>query len=472
MKKRIKYIFIGTLIIFLFSATSGYSIDNIKSKNIDNITPPLPGCIEGEKPILETKYIVKNTNLKNEFYQVFQDEEIVNLILKVDEAMILGYLEELTAFGPRVTTTPECEAAGRYIYSEFKDMGLNVRYHNWSSGNLFGSNIEATINGLDETSDKIYIICAHYDSVPGSPGADDDGSGTAAVMAAANVMSQYGFNNTVRFVTFSGEEQGLYGSYYYAEEAYENSDNIIAVLNVDMIGFAPTEEDARKIRVYENEASEWVTEFTTTISHEYYPYLKLEVIPSGFTWGSDHYYFWEFGYYAIFYAEYNFNDYYHSPQDIIENMNIEYATNSTRLIIATLAEFSQLVDIRAPFKPNTPMGQINGKTETEYTYTTSTTDPQNDDIFYWFNWGDNTNSGWLGPFSSGDTCEATHTWDKQGSYEIKVKAKDINDAESEWSDPLVVSMPKNKLVYRYPILYRFQKQHPHLFPILRLLMKI
>ena len=58
-------------------------------------------------------------------------------------------------------------------------------------------------------------------------------------------------------------------------------------------------------------------------------------------WGSDHYYFWEYGYDAVFYAEYNFNDYYHSDEDIIENMNITYATRFSRLILATLAEMAQ-----------------------------------------------------------------------------------------------------------------------------------
>ena len=64
-------------------------------------------------------------------------------------------------------------------------------------------------------------------------------------------------------------------------------------------------------------------------------------------------------------------------------------------------------------------------------------------IFYMFDWGD-TSSGWLGPYESGIICEAIHTWTEKGSYEIKVKAKDINGLVSDWSDPLEVSMPKSK----------------------------
>ena len=72
----------------------------------------------------------------------------------------------------------------------------------------------ATVNALCiltgyTENDEIYVVCAHFDSVSGAPGADDDGSGVAAFLACAYLMSQYEFNHTIRFVGFSGEEQGL-----------------------------------------------------------------------------------------------------------------------------------------------------------------------------------------------------------------------------------------------------------------------
>ena len=97
-----------------------------------------------------------------------------------------------------------------------------------------------------------------------------------------------------------------------------------------------------------------------------------------------------------------------------------------------------------PNKPSKPSGPTSGKAGTSYTYSTSTTDPDGDQVYYWFDWGDGTNSGWLGPYNSGQTVSASHTWSERGSYEIKVKAKDTNGAESEWSDPLPITMPKNK----------------------------
>jgi hypothetical protein len=99
-----------------------------------------------------------------------------------------------------------------------------------------------------------------------------------------------------------------------------------------------------------------------------------------------------------------------------------------------------------PNKPMTPSGQTNGKIGSEYTYSTSTTDPSNYDLYYLFDWGDGTFSSWLGPYPSGETCEAKYTWGKSGNYIIKVKAKNSNEVQSQWSDPVPINMPKNNLL--------------------------
>lgn len=85
-----------------------------------------------------------------------------------------------------------------------------------------------------------------------------------------------------------------------------------------------------------------------------------------------------------------------------------------------------------PLKPN---GPDEGLTKIEYTFSTSTTDPEEDQIYYLFDWGDGESSGWLGPYNSGDAIQSTHAWIDAGDYEIQVKAKDANDLESDWSDP-------------------------------------
>ena len=115
-----------------------------------------------------------------------------------------------------------------------------------------------------------------------------------------------------------------------------------------------------------------------------------------------------------------------------------------------------------PNKPNKPSGPISGKAGEEYIYTSSTTDPDGDQVYYKWDWGDET-SDWIGPYNSGETADTSHIWNEKGDYNIKVKAKDVHGEESPWSDPLAISMPKNKainlfllflerLIERFPIL--------------------
>lgn len=112
---------------------------------------------------------------------------------------------------------------------------------------------------------------------------------------------------------------------------------------------------------------------------------------------------------------------------------------------------------QAPNKPITPSGPNSGKAGNSYTYSTSTTDPDGDQIYYQWDWGHEI-SPWDGPYNSGDPVSKSHIFPSQGSYIIKVKAKDTSNEESVWSDPLSVSMPKNKPINNLIIglQYRFQ----------------
>jgi len=98
------------------------------------------------------------------------------------------------------------------------------------------------------------------------------------------------------------------------------------------------------------------------------------------------------------------------------------------------------IENQPPSKP-TITGPNTGKINTEYTYTATTTDPDGDQVYYWFDWGDGTSSGWLGPYNSGENVTASHKWEKKGEYAIKVRAKDIHGAISEWSDPMPIKVP-------------------------------
>jgi len=118
----------------------------------------------------------------------------------------------------------------------------------------------------------------------------------------------------------------------------------------------------------------------------------------------------------------------------------------------------------APNKP-TIYGPTSGSINSPHTYQLYATDPEDSDIYYYVNWGDGTNSGWLGPYSSGEECEATHTWTQRSQYKITLKAKDIYNYESE-ETTLNVNMP------RYRTVENFVMKLINQFPILKLFLNL
>ncbi len=325
--------------------------------------PPMPGHITHERLRVIQDIILPEKRMpvpETCFSPINRSDIVVEIIEQLNQTILLKYLENITSFGPRVTGTQACIDAGNYIYQQFKQMGLDVRYQNWSNDGYTGSNIEAQLTPLNAGNDEIYLICGHYDSVSGSPGADDDGSGVAATLAAAEILSRYTVNKTVRFVAFSGEEQGLLGSERYVQEASAQGDNIIAVLNADMIGFALSYSDGQKVKIYADTPSLWITQYMTNVSQTYHDYIDLLLIPSGTSSGSDHYYFWVYGYYAVFEHEYKFNTYYHSSQDTIQHMNLSYFVKTARLLLATLAEFLDTGSSPPPPLPILDIADIQG----------------------------------------------------------------------------------------------------------------
>jgi hypothetical protein len=95
----------------------------------------------------------------------------------------------------------------------------------------------------------------------------------------------------------------------------------------------------------------------------------------------------------------------------------------------------------APLKPAAPTGVARGTTQTNYNFTASTTDPDGDQLYYKFSFGDGTYSPWLGPYPSGANVTVAHNWTKLGTYNVQVRARDTHDQQSAWSDPLPIKMP-------------------------------
>ena len=445
MMKKIFGIAICMLMVVSVLPAIGFPIQTGEIENSNNsqiyYKPPTPGY--APIPPSDTFTDVSIVHEPLDITAATIDDIVIGMIEEVDESVYLNYLEDLVGFGPRRTGTSSCIAAATYIYDQFESFGLEVRYHHWVYGGYDSNNVEATINGINETSDEIYIICGHYDTVTSSPGADDDASGTVAVIIAAYIMSQYQFEHDIKFVAFSGEEQGLLGSAVYASEAANQGWNIVGVLNADMISYAITTYDGNNLIVFENTASEWLYTYTLGINTEYYDYIHLTLTHGGYTWGSDHNSFWDEGYDALFYFEKTETPYYHSSDDTIDHINATYAVKNIRLILATLAELAEAsIPSNAPYVP-TLSGPLHVVINESGTFTVLTTDPDNDNIYYYIDWGDGTNTGWFGPYPSGTSNQSSHKWTSFGNFSVKAKAKDIYGVQSGWSEPLIVIVSDN-----------------------------
>jgi hypothetical protein len=118
-----------------------------------------------------------------------------------------------------------------------------------------------------------------------------------------------------------------------------------------------------------------------------------------------------------------------------------------------------------PNQPIRPSGNRNIKIGEEYEYMSLATDPEGDQISYLFDWGDGNNSDWIGLYNSGDVVTGKYAWTKNGTFEVKVKAKDEFNQESDWSDSIIVNLSKTKAIYS--LLLKLLDNHPNLFPHLR-----
>jgi len=119
-----------------------------------------------------------------------------------------------------------------------------------------------------------------------------------------------------------------------------------------------------------------------------------------------------------------------------------------------------------PPSPPTITGPAKGKVGVATEYNFTTIDPDGDQVYYYIDWGDHTNSSWIGPYVSGDEIAQSHTWSKKGTYTIKAKAKDIYGNESDWGT-LSVKMPTSYNIPFQPFWERLFERFPHIFPILR-----
>lgn len=289
-------------------------------------------------------YLLSSSIFSQTCYHPFVDAVLSNVSLQsisVFNRELTGDTSTIIGGQPytiisRYWESPSNQKAAQYIYEKFLSYGLNTYYMNYS---ITGTNVIAVKPGVKYPNQKV-IICAHYDDIVLSPvpdtihGADDNASGTCAVIEAARILNGYSFDYTIVFAAWDEEESGLFGSIAYADSCYKVSDSIIAVLNLDMIAFDRNNDGMFNISTDTN--SLLYAKMMKTAANVYTPFLKADI--SYNYQNSDQHSFIRKGFKAIETIEsyHDFNIYYHTVEDNFQHLNTGFFHNMTRTAIACL----------------------------------------------------------------------------------------------------------------------------------------
>ncbi len=304
--------------------------------------------------------------------QVKADPLIQRMVEMVSSDTVLSYVRRLQQYRSRYSTGDSCKAAAQWLAARFRAYGCDtviLQHHTTNHA----PNVIGVKYGVLGQRNLYAIISGHFDSYAASnaPGADDNASGTAATLEACRVMKDYRFERDLRYIAWSGEEFGLYGSKYYASQARAKGDSILAVLNFDMIGYADTRPEnldlmAKNANPACGPLAQWFRAVADT-----YTALRCTVQMMNDNQNSDHGPFWNNGYLALTGIEdfWPSNPYYHTSRDSIGfgyNDN-EFCTQVTRAAVAALATLGRPL---APDKPwlsfqrswiNDSVGNRNGR---------------------------------------------------------------------------------------------------------------
>ncbi len=367
----------------------------------------------------------------NSFSQqiIKKDAEIEAMVKEISVDSLTQNLTKLVSFGTRATLSNQSSsvkgigAARAWILTRFNDYAKasNGRLSAFIDTTTYNAdkrrvnrpiilgNVVATLKGTDPNDKRIFVISGHLDSrrsndmdsVGDSPGANDDGSGTVAVMECARVMSKHSFPATIIFVTVSGEEQGLLGAYFMANKAKKENWKIEAVLNNDIMGSNNSNEtnivDNTRVRVFseglsvtdtgrvamqirnlglENDGrSRQLARYVKEVGERYVENLEVMMIYRNdrFLRGGDHTAFVENGFAAVRITEMNEN-YTRQHQDIrvengiqygdvIEHIDFEYLKKNTSMNLANLANLA-----KAPAVPDEVKIDVKKLTNSTYLY--------------------------------------------------------------------------------------------------------
>lgn len=282
---------------------------------------------------------------------------------------IASRISQLQSLGTRYTYSARLDDAAGYILGQFQSMCLTASLQTFQFNGFTMSNVVAVLPGRD-ASLPWCVVGAHYDSVNGTdsyynpyapaPGADDDASGVAAMLAAAEVLAHAPTNRTILFAAFAGEEQGRIGSIEFVRQLRDNGTQLAGAFCFDMIGY---NRFYPKVDLVSNADSLWMSQLARNESYQLGLMTEMVVTGNNPQNWSDQVSFWEQGYPAMYFIEdenptqdsahFLANPYYHTGADTLDKLNLTLMTAVARLGAATIARLAGLAlpDLRPVLQP-------------------------------------------------------------------------------------------------------------------------
>lgn len=306
------------------------------------------------------------------------DPAIAALLRQITEQAISDRIAELSGaraadigggtatLATRYTFAAGVRNAEAYLYRRYADLGVPVSYVAWNYSSYSGRNVVAEIRGTIHP-ERLWLVGGHFDDISETPysrapGADDNASGTAATLVLASILREHRFADTIRFVHFSGEEQGQWGSRAYARSLSSAGSQVMGFIDLDMIGWDGNGDRTMEIHSGTRANSVDLASRFVAANQRYGQDLRIELKQGSASRFSDHSPFWDHGYPAFLAIENFFDDtipadrnpWYHNTGDLLSRIDLGYVTRTARTALAVLAESAAIDPGPAPAASATP----------------------------------------------------------------------------------------------------------------------
>ncbi|HZS48224.1 MAG TPA: M20/M25/M40 family metallo-hydrolase [Blastocatellia bacterium] len=280
--------------------------------------------------------ITSEVALRDKALKMFEPiAEDVKKVLEIPSTdRIFEYEKTLFDFDSKYISRPGNRKALEFLYGKYRSFGYDSQYQWFSPNGAFEgktANIVSVLKGT-ENPELVYVVGSHFDSVLAGPGADDDTTGTSALLEAARALANKPMPATIIFVSFTGEEAGLLGSREFVRQAIENKMKIVGVLNNDMIGWSNDNRLDNTIR-YSSAGIRDVQHgaamlFTKLITYDTKYYKSTDAGSFYDAYGDI---IGGIGSYPVL-----GNPHYHTSTDLLEGINHQLVTETCKTTIATL----------------------------------------------------------------------------------------------------------------------------------------